>query len=337
MIIIKIIHHIDADGLGAAAIINRELINIFNQPKIEDFIKYNHSGYLYLEYEYLEEGETIYIVDLSLDDTILEVIKNCINKRCKVVYIDHHASTNEFIDNMPDKSLFDNPNFVFMCRIGISACLLTWVYACMTDEERENPNEITFDFTDKRDHLAFYPGTSDMREYYVPLVIRYIDDNDVWRQVLPEAKFFTCAFLMEEDKSPTSTLWDEVLYSERTKLRNMVSDGEVIFRYETDKNASLMNKSFEHEICGHTCLCINAIQGNSRIFGDEFNEYPIVCKFGYDGYNNQWVYSFYTNEDSSVDASNVVQTLGAQYHADSFGGHVHAAGMRLKKNIFNER
>ena len=103
--------------------------------------------------------------------------------------------------------------------------------------------------------------------------------------------------------------------------------------FETVSN--ILKNAFEVEFTKiGTVLCLNSIYGNSKIFGDKFDEYVAVCKFGYDGTHDTWVYSMYAsevfNKDNDVDLTPIAKFFGG-------GGHKHACGWTLSFNIFDRR
>jgi oligoribonuclease NrnB/cAMP/cGMP phosphodiesterase (DHH superfamily) len=100
-------------------------------------------------------------------------------------------------------------------------------------------------------------------------------------------------------------------------------------------NKDILKNAFEVEFTKiGTVLCLNSIYGNSKIFGDKFDEYVAVCKFGYDGTHDTWVYSMYAsevfNKDNDVDLTPIAKFFGG-------GGHKHACGWTLSFNIFDRR
>lgn len=326
----KIVYHTDDDGRCAATIVYHELKNPFEPFNTEtDFIQYSHTGVI--DVPEIKENELIYIVDLSLDRVIFDnIIKPGVEVNARIVHIDHHKTTFDFMSNMTpaEKAIFENITYFY--KQGLSGTMLTWIYANMTDDERNNPMTIEFDFTDKFTHFAFYPETPDMREYHIPDVIRYIDDNDVWRHDLENTKYFNVAFSMEENKHPASEIWDNLVYSSTQRnVEILVNKGKMLWDYQTSLNQKGLINSFEHEIEGIKTLCLNVAAGNSRVFCEKFDEYPMVCKFAYDGSVGKWRYTFYSSENNEnwVDVSTIATKFGG-------GGHAHAAGCVTDYLIF---
>ena len=133
---------------------------------------------------------------------------------------------------------------------------------------------------------------------------------------------------METDKNPCNELWHLLIYGSDARVYEYVNKGKILWSYQEGINEKMLRNAFEYEIDGHKCLCLNTPYGNSRVFNDKFDEYPMVCKFSYTGLHT-WRYSFYSSEKhpDSVDVSVIAKKLGG-------GGHKHAAGVTLPYNLF---
>jgi oligoribonuclease NrnB/cAMP/cGMP phosphodiesterase (DHH superfamily) len=325
----KILHHNDADGHCAAAIVFLMLLSPFEPFTDNDLIEYNHNGTLNLNPDDIRQGETVYIVDLALDNVILNAIITFLHHDCTIIHIDHHIGGQRFAEslNENDKKMYDR--VIKLHRTDVSASMLTWVYANMTDEERKHPNEIPFDFTEEYSHIGFYPETAIMREHFIPVAIRYIDDNDVWRHQFLNSKYFALAYGMEDNQVSNTKFWDNLLFG-NTKMIEMVNHGEILYRYQEKQNERICRNGFEVEIDGHKGYAVNCPSGNSRLFGELINQYDFVVKYAYDGNMKKWRYTFYSSNDSEFDC--------AKYCKEYFngGGHLKAAGGWLEYNYFQK-
>ena len=327
----KIFYHGDDDGRCSAAIIKRELVNVFEPMTTDDFIEYFHSGDI--NTPEFKVNETVYIVDLALDDVVYnKIIKPAVDAGSKVIHIDHHKTTLDRISSMTDDEKLVMNKITSFYKMGLSASMLTWVYSLMYDSERKEPNKVNFDFTQGYTHVGFNVETPDMREYRIPDAIRYIDDNDVWRHEIEETKFFSIGFQLIEDKHPASQIWDDLIYtSSQYESSKIVNDGRLLWAYQEAQNKANLNNAFESDVFGYTCLCLNSCQGNSRIFCEKFDDYQMVCKFGYDGSIHKWRYTLYQSDkiDNIVDVSEIAKHYGG-------GGHRGAASFVLDYNIFDK-
>lgn len=327
----KIFYHGDDDGRCSAAIVKRELVNVFEPITMDDFIEYFHSGNI--NTPEFKMNETVYIVDLALDDVIYnQVIKPAVDAGSNVIHIDHHKTTIDYISSMTDDEKLVMEKITSFYKVGLSASMLTWVYSLMNDFERKEPSKVKFDFTQGFTHVGFNVGDPGMREYRIPDAIRYIDDNDVWRHEIEETKFFSIGFQMIEDKHPASQIWDDLIYtSSQYESLKIVNNGRMLWAYQEAQNKANLRNAFESDVFGPTCLCLNSCQGNSRIFCEKFDDYQMVCKFGYDGSIHKWRYTLYQSDkiDNIVDVSEIAKHYGG-------GGHRGAASFVLDYNIFDK-
>ena len=325
-----ILHHTDDDGKAAGAIVTCELMR--NPYTVISYCKYNYS-HKWEDLNFPSDGEynedtVFFIVDLSIDNVIFDVITKAVNAGSHVIHIDHHKSSIDFINNMNNeqRSIYDK--VISFVKDGISGCLLTWIFSCMTDIERVNANNIDFDLSAGRTHVMLPRN----REYTIPPVIRYIDDNDVWIHHYNETKYFNIGFQMELNKSPQNKdLWSKLLYDFKS-VGKYIDEGEIIYRYQSIQNKSIISKNafkYMMEFDGRSieCLCVNTPYGNSRIFGPEYENYPVVIKFGFDG--EMWHYTLYSHEKfEDVDVSEIAKPYGG-------GGHKCAAGFVSNELIFD--
>jgi len=339
----KILHHNDADGRCSAAIVSLELTTFYDMFKKEDFIEYEHGYNITLPD--VVENEHVYIVDIALNESTYNFLKYFVDKGCKVVYIDHHITTGNFLMNATEdqRKIINNPNVVMFYKSEIqsgdddknitkvSATMLTWIYSCMNENERKNPNLISFDFTETFSHVALNIDQPEMREYNIPIPIRYIDDYDIWRKALKNTDAFHEGYMLmsDEETHPFEPFWKNIIYDTPTLVNDMVGEGYICLKKNNVRNANIIKHAFEYDIEGNKCLCVNAIDVNSTVFGERIHEYPMVCAFHYDGAVGLWMYSFYSSEKNtdSVDCAELATKLGG-------GGHKLASGCQLPYNYF---
>lgn len=322
------IHHNDADGHCAAAIVAMQIAEDM-EPK--NFIEYGHSKPIELSEEDIHDKERVFIVDLALDENIMEVIRKCLKKDCQIVHIDHHVGGKTFEENLNnrDKILYERVTNLY--RDGVSGCMLTFVYASMTPKERVNPMDVPFDFTEDYSHLAFYPDDrSKMREYFIPHAVRFIDDNDVWRLQFQDTKFFIAALTTLDTHPLNQETWKLFLYdNDYRRIVELIDIGKGIFSYQTKIYQQANHNGFEATIDNHKGWIVNCPIGNSRLFGDKYDEYDFVCKYSYDGSIQKWRYTFYSKDDSTFDCAKVCRNIFEG------NGHKSAAGGSLDYNYFH--
>lgn len=336
-----IIHHNDDDGRCSAAIIYNELCADTYMP-LNHCIEYSHGMQMEeIPDDVLEKciDDRVYIVDLALDHVIFATIQRIrsINPNIKIVHIDHHNTTFKFLESMTDEQRELMSHVRKFYRDGISASMLCWTYACMTDADRARLDDETipegdrdtFDFSDGFAHVGFNLETPNERIIRVPMVIRFIDDWDVWRHALPATKEFNAGFSLVENKHPMEPFWRDFFYTNNnyTIQSQFIKPGETILHYNIIQYRHMMKHAFEYTLeTGERILCLNA-DGTSLIFGDTIKFYPAVCLYNYEGDKGLWCYSMYSNEENGIDVSAICRSYGG-------GGHVHAAGFQSKDNIF---
>ena len=177
----KIVYHIsDNDGRASAAIIYREF-GVMQMMTKNDLIGLAQTKPVDIPEINPDVPETWYFVDIALNMETFAFIKVILDAGHKVIHIDHHRN-HEFIENKLDdeqKKLFEHENLTCMYDMRESATLLCFVYTCMNEEQRKNPNMVKYDFSEKRTHFAFGEILEDQapeKEYYIPIGFRLIND-----------------------------------------------------------------------------------------------------------------------------------------------------------------
>ena len=204
----------------------------------------------------------------------------------------------------------------------------------MTEEMREDIEHVydEFDYTDGYSHVGFNIGQPNERDVRVPMIIRFINDWDVWNHELPGTRQFHYGFSIVKDKGPTSKIWSSQFYeyNDYSLMENYVTPGASIEAYMKSSYEHIMKHAFEFDLNGVKILCINATDKSSLIFGDKIKEYPAVCVYQYQGDHDLWNYSMYSDNDTGIDVSKICTQYGG-------GGHPHAAGFQLKINLFAKK
>ena len=347
----KILHHNDDDGRCAAYIVRQDIIGATETVLPTDFIEYNYLGNLEKKYPELRDGERVYIVDICMDDEILKFIKYCVEHNAHIVHIDHHASGIKMMGTTVDPDSI--PRYTYFMKNGISGSMLTWIYAnVFNDEDRLDPMEAKFDFDsdDLRERCCRIDdfGTpidaddkkilSETMILHVPDVVRFIDDNDIWKQKIVETKSFSAGFRLCSNKHPLSHIWidlfDETNSLQSDILKGIMNDGESILRYREVTDAINLRNGFFINVDGHDVVFLNTVEGNSMIFQEMYDNADAVCKYNFNG--DCYIYTFYSKDDGA-DVSELVKYLEEAFKNThdfiSGGGHVHAAGCSFKKNF----
>ena len=354
-----IVHHNDDDG-RCAGFIMKQHINHLNPMIVlnpKDFVEYNYNSDLMKKLDNVNNNDIVYIVDISLSEPVLEFVNAVIElKNCLVVHIDHHKTGIDYYEEHKDE-IIDSDKYIPFMKNGISGAMLSWIYAdIMNEEDRNHPNDVKFEFDDDNlrtrccrvDNDGNPIDKDDIQISIerlitpVPDVLRFIDDNDIWKHKINETKPFTNGFYLVENKHPLAQVWVDLFDQSDAKeqaefIENIINNGTVILSYRDMMDAKNLYNGFYISIEGISVCCLNVIGGNSSIFQDLYEYSDAVCKFSFDG--EKWWYTFYSNDegaDCSVIVKHLANVFGESHGVISFGGHVHAAGCTYKKNIFEE-
>ena len=346
----KIYHHTDDDGLCAAYIVKDHIIAGTELLTPTDFIRYNYNSDLTKTYEDIKEGERIYIVDLSMCPAIEDLIYHCLIKGCTVIHIDHHKTGIDYLE----QHAVNSDKYIHFMRNGISGTMLTWIYANVFSEAgQKHPMDVPFDFDndEQRTRCCLIdeegnPRNKDGRKILiegdilqVPDVVRFIDDNDIWKQKIPETLAFCWGFRLCENKHPLSQIWVELFDTSRHQsdiLKGIINDGETVLKYRRATDLKNLSAGFFAVVDTTKVVFLNTPEGNSMIFDDVYNEVEAVCKYSFDG--TKYWYTFYSKDDGA-DVSLLVKFLEKEFGEScgflSGGGHVHAAGVTFTKNFLD--
>lgn len=114
----KCFHHNDIDGKAAGAIVARKTGN-YNKA---DYIMYDYSTPI--PTELIEDGETVYFVDLSFSVNSVDKLKEILEeKHCDLIWCDHHSSSMEILKTYPEYERVKG-----IRKEGISGAALTYMY-----------------------------------------------------------------------------------------------------------------------------------------------------------------------------------------------------------------
>lgn len=313
------LHHNDDDGRCAAAIVYNELFSIFVREQCK-FIEYYHSEQIDLnEIKSIYPGDMLVIVDLSLDDNIYKVIEKGVSEGMKVIHIDHHKSTLDFINSMTTEQHAILDKIIKFYDTTISATMLTWVYSFMTEEQQAHPENVEYDFSEGWSHLMI----KGKGEGKIPRVVYLIDDYDTWRHSSPDSMRFNYGFVSEPNKHPTADIWQSLMYNRGDVLTlKYVEKGKAIQEFKEMDNEHIRKRGYVKvfNIDGKQCeiFCINTV-GGTTTFGDVLKNYDAGMLFSYDGRNHMWKVMVRSHESSTFDCSAFAAQRGG-------GGHFHAAG-----------
>ena len=232
-------------------------------------------------------GKNILICDFGFNYDIMKLIEE---KSNSVLLIDHHKTTLDMFK--------DNPNFLINNKIidmDKSGCYLTWEY--------------------------FFGNN------YVPKLIQYINDNDLWLKQMPYTLEYT-AYLRNIDQ----TFENYELELDDNKINDSINIGKILLKSEVKIiNNILLHtciRFIKHNNIKYLIGTVNTNVLHSDIGNGMMKKYPIdfaIC-YNYDSNTNNSKFSL-RSLDNRNDVSNIAKKYGG-------GGHRNASGMLL--NNFND-
>jgi len=270
-----VLHHNDIDGRAAGAIIRLQYPN----ENIK-FVEMNYNKKV--PFEQIEAGETVFIVDFSLQnpgdwETLLSITGD-------VHWIDHHATAIE-------KEGIQN-RLPGLRRTDGCGALLTWMYIKGQDVISEAPEQ-------------------------APEALRLVDDWDRWVHSDERTKPFKYGLEMQ-DHGPEALIWPEMLgYGGKAWIERLVEEGLIAMKYENQANLDYMKAyGFESSIDGHLVYVMNKARVSSLAFDKKMDEYPICACFVYDG--ALFTVSLYTARDD-IHVGNICVARGGGGHPKAAG------------------
>ena len=322
---VLIVHHCDNDGYGAAAIIAHAIG--------KDKVDYIEASYEVPLKKLIKNTNyrTIYFVDYSIStkENALFIMK--LNKERDVIWIDHHKSSIDMIEEMPELS-----DLYGYRVIGISGTGLSWIYALnhlaldregVTDLVLNNATSKIDQIQDTYTPISTLMGGSILRQLMIPTTLHLINRWDIW-DIDDRVLDFKYGL---DISGPIDLLGvlesDEIDFRTQSKA---IHDGVVIRRHvekedkeNCDKNGFEIKIQYENNT--YSCFCLNTNHFSSLAFGDRVNDYDIVMPFNYNG--RKWRYSMYTVK-TGVDCSRIAKRFAG-------GGHPQAAGFTTDNLVVN--
>lgn len=329
----KILHHTDDDGFCAAAIARLQIIPTGAVLTENDLTTYSHTGNIAIPE--FTEGETVVVVDLALDKEVMKYIKAAVKAKCKVIHIDHHKTTLEYLQNMSKVEQKAMSKVKSFYNTKYSASLLAYIYASAPDDVKGHTMGF---YVNEEEHAYYLDSEADLKptpKHMIPPIVTYINDYDTsgpfnhkFGHVTQEFHYgFESVF-----KDPLSPMWEETLYdySGVIVVDDCILEGRKMYIRElkrTEINAK--KNAFEVNCFGIPAICLNTCGVSIEIGEEMYNKYAIMILYHYTG--TVWRYSIYNNPKVKlVDVSRIAKYFGG-------GGHAAAAGFAQKRNIFDSK
>ena len=276
----KCFHHNDLDGRCAGAMVSQYMDNRDPSNFIEvDYVKVPSA-------DIVSRGEDVFIVDYSFTEKTAHQLKAFIDKKCHVIWIDHHQSSVDLLHHIddPEFQFLKSKNLHIVVDTKLCGAALTFMY------------------------FEYETGHS------MPRFLRYVDDWDRWTKRHSETRKFKLG-IESIPHSPTDQIWRNLMFDSDT-TEHLLQEGDIIERYVDKSNAAYCKAfAFKCTFENLNCYALN-VRSNSEIFGDLINHCDAVITFIYDG--DVYRYSIYS-ANPEIDCSKIAVKYGG-------GGHKGAAG-----------
>ena len=290
----KCFYHNDMDGRCAGAIV-AQYENNYNK---DDYFEVDYIMDLTPMLKKINNGETVYFVDYSFKENTKWILHKLIKMDCNVIWIDHHTSSLE----LEQKHNWDIDG---IRKDGISGAGLTYMYF----------NKCNFDD--------------------IPYYIKLVSDYDCWiYKYDPDTTYFKIGIETFEYDA-LDDVWKRLYYDminckndiyNNSWINQIINKGKIIKSYIDRDNEQYRNQyAYETEIEGNKCLVVNR-KTNSWIFGDKYNEYPLVMVWAFNG--EKYSYSIFSS-NKDIDCSKIAEKFGG-------GGHKGAAGFSSNEMLFKK-
>jgi uncharacterized protein len=163
----------------------------------------------------------------------------------------------------------------------------------------------------------------------VPLILQYVEDNDIWRNALLEYREFKIAF---QQYPMTFEAWDTLSDSltNENNLINFIAKGAILAKYEDKLVAGMIEGRELVSFEGHTVYAVNTTRDFRDLVGNQLallNEAEGRIAFGIVYYHKSGVVTMSLRSHGDVDVSAMAQKYGG-------GGHKNASAIRV--NSFTE-
>jgi oligoribonuclease NrnB/cAMP/cGMP phosphodiesterase (DHH superfamily) len=301
-----IVHHADADGHAAAAIL---YLKLTRQSKISDkniyFIRINY-GQTFRDEKINYYQDRVYVVDYMLQPESLMQELNIQLGRRRLTWIDHHTTS------MDCEKEYQLQDVAGIRDTKASACELCWEF--------------------------YFPQKP------MPKLLKLIGDWDTFRrgdkwswenEVLPLQ-----TYLFSVDTRPHANInfWMNLLESSvdspgghnaSNAIENMLRQGRLMHRYRVRSENSRMGAMvYKGTFAGYSAYLANASHANSLMFERVCKPSEVDLMVAYSHVKGKyWSVSIYT-EKSNIDCAALAKKLGYEGPLKSGGGHRQASGFQ---------
>jgi hypothetical protein len=231
-------------------------------------------------------GGTVYILDFSYPRADLITLAH---RSSKVVVLDHHKTAKDELEGL-DGTV---PGLTVRFDMHKSGAILAWEH--------------------------FHRGIE------APLLLRYVQDRDLWAWELIDSREFSAALSAYPRTFDQWSAIDSFLRADKSGVSRMCADGRLLLMYQGTLVAGLVEKAKPAEVGGYTVPCVNSPLFQSEV-GEElcrkFPEMPFAAVwFALDLDTEVWS----LRSRNGFDVSAVAKALGG-------GGHPAAAGFKKARS-----
>ncbi len=230
------------DGIAAAAIIYGEY-GITSMMSGKDFIPFDSMGPAIPE-DMMPEiipDETCFFLDLNMFQSIIELMKECITKGCKVIHIDDEDDLKRF--NMLKKEPKEKISKVIkFYNEDLSTTMMAWLYINFPEELRKNPMEVNYEFAPGYSHFVL--NGDRLTTTRIPYGFRLINDQKL-NEFKETPAFIEGLLSLKEginendpdeynkyiakfqgDITPMSNIWGKIQNDDRKFMNTIIAKGE---------------------------------------------------------------------------------------------------------------
>lgn len=294
-----VIYHLDLDGHGAGAVVNKYLT---------EKEKVNPEDITWVEASYEVAPEVIippdtklviYMVDYSISESTIGWLLELLKHNVSIIWIDHHKSSWDIKLKYKEALKKFNNLDINLCDNTESGALLAYLVLFPVSEE--------------------YPT--------VPDFLILIDDYDRWVHKFEESMSFKY-FMDSVPMQPLDPIWTELFNTRNNfgELKSKIEKGKSIEDYDIFQKRIRFADHGYFTTFGKWRVAVINSYGNSTNFPKEvFEDVDFVVRYHCNKYGT-FTYSFYTYGDH-IDCNVLASLLGG-------GGHRKAAGCTSKKVLF---
>lgn len=162
----------------------------------------------------------------------------------------------------------------------------------------------------------------------VPLLLQYIEDQDLWKWQMPFAKEIV-AVIDSYDYSLRH--WDEIQKRLEDSLgfSGLLNEGSALLRYRDKKITEIMHKKHKIKLGDVEFWSCNSPIYQSQICDKLMEEKEELISSCYYFNGEDFIFSLRSKKEGGPDVSLIAATYGG-------GGHKNAAGMKISREYFSQ-